>query len=142
MKCLSVKQPFADWILQGIKPRELRIYPLKYQGPLLIHSSKIPDVEFMKQYGIDSLRFRNGCILGMVISKGSIQYAPGSYAWIMESLRIFNPFIPHKGKLGLYDIEMEDLEIDHASEDFEFLERYFARKNVEDGKEVREIPSA
>lgn len=131
MKCLSVKQPFADWILQGIKPRELRSYPIKHRGRLLIHSSKVPAVEFMKLYGIDSSKFRNGMILGVAHVTTAIQYSPGDWAWIMEPLKIFEHGIKYSGKLGLFDVNVEDLEIDRNSEDWKFLNH---------GKNREEIP--
>ena len=40
MKALSVKQPYCDLILQGIKTLEIRSRPTKFRGDLLICSSK------------------------------------------------------------------------------------------------------
>jgi len=62
MKALSLKQPYAELILQGRKKIELRKWNTHFRGDFLIHSSKVPDIEAMKKFG-----FRNlpcGCIVG------------------------------------------------------------------------------
>lgn len=38
--CLSVRQPWADLIVAGIKPFENRTWPCAHRGPLLIHAGK------------------------------------------------------------------------------------------------------
>jgi hypothetical protein len=42
MKALSIKQPHAEHILQGVKTCEIRSWATKHRGPLLICSSKVP----------------------------------------------------------------------------------------------------
>lgn len=55
MKVLSLKQPFAELILQGRKKIELRKWNTKFRGEFLIHASKIPDEEAMKKFGFSEL---------------------------------------------------------------------------------------
>ena len=43
MKTLSLKQPFAELILQGRKTIELRRWNTNLRGDFLIHASKNPD---------------------------------------------------------------------------------------------------
>ena len=45
MKALSIKQPYAELILQGKKKIELRKWNTNFRGEFLIHASKIPDLE-------------------------------------------------------------------------------------------------
>ena len=40
---LSIKQPWAALIVAGLKSIEVRTWPTRRQGPVLIHASKIPD---------------------------------------------------------------------------------------------------
>ncbi len=51
MKALSLKQPFAELILQGRKKIELRKWNTSFRGEFLIHSSKTPDMMNMKKFG-------------------------------------------------------------------------------------------
>jgi hypothetical protein len=62
MKALSLKQPFAELILQGRKTIELRKWNTSFRGRFLIHASKVPDAQAMKKFGFTDLPL--GCILG------------------------------------------------------------------------------
>ena len=62
MKALSLKQPFAELILQGRKTIELRKWNTNFRGEFLIHASKIPDEKAMKELGFNILP--TGAILG------------------------------------------------------------------------------
>ena len=55
MKALSMKQPFAELVLQGRKKIELRKWNTKFRGEFLIHASKIPNKEAMKRFGFSDL---------------------------------------------------------------------------------------
>jgi len=62
MKALSIKQPFAELILQGKKKIELRKWNTNFRGEFLIHAPKIPDRDAMKKFGFSHLIC--GCIVG------------------------------------------------------------------------------
>jgi len=62
MRALSLKQPYAELILQGKKTVELRKWNTKHRGVFLIHASKIPDNEAMKRFNFTSLPI--GAIVG------------------------------------------------------------------------------
>ena len=62
MKTLSIKQPWAELILQARKKIEIRKWNTKFRGEFLVHSPKIPDKESMKKFGFNELP--NGFILG------------------------------------------------------------------------------
>ncbi|MCK4553277.1 ASCH domain-containing protein [Candidatus Pacearchaeota archaeon] len=62
MKTLSIKQPWAELILQARKKIEIRKWNTKFRGEFLIHSSKIPDEASMKKFGFKNLQ--NGFIVG------------------------------------------------------------------------------
>lgn len=55
MKALSLKQPWAELILQGRKKIELRKWNTHFRGNFLIHASKIPDEKGMKRFNFDNL---------------------------------------------------------------------------------------
>lgn len=50
MKCLSVKQPFANLIASGKKKIEIRSWKTSYRGELLIYASKMPDESALKHF--------------------------------------------------------------------------------------------
>jgi predicted transcriptional regulator len=117
MKTLSLKQPFAELILQGKKKIELRKWNTKFRGEFLIHASKNPDKDSMKKFGFESLP--SGAIVGKAklvdvkhyLSKEehdkdkSLHLASsewGSYGFILENPERINP-IPAKGKLNFWD---------------------------------------
>ena len=55
MKVLSLKQPFAELILQGRKTIELRKWNTRFRGEFLIHASKTPDKCAMEKFGFAEL---------------------------------------------------------------------------------------
>lgn len=48
MKALSIKQPWAEMILQGLKTIEVRCWKTEFRGDLLICSSAKPDESLVK----------------------------------------------------------------------------------------------
>jgi hypothetical protein len=110
MKALSVKQPFASWLIEGIKLAEHRTYPAKFRGDVVIHSSKLPDAEFCFEYGLDLSKsdlFPFGCLLGIVEIYDCIDLGLGIFAWKVRNPRLFIVPVPMKGRLGFWDVEDE-----------------------------------
>lgn len=127
MKALTIKQPWASLIMQGIKKYEFRSWQTKYRGDILIHSSKQVDKEAMKKYSKYLNSAPAGVILGVVTITDCIKkseefkqilinekcdvYTKSSfesnYGWKIENVRVFDPPIKAKGNLGLWNYEME-----------------------------------
>jgi len=55
MKALSLKQPWAELILQGKKTIETRTWNTNFRGEFLIHASGNIDEEGMRTYGFKDL---------------------------------------------------------------------------------------
>jgi hypothetical protein len=121
MKTLSIKQPYAELILQGKKKIELRKWNTDFRGEFLIHSSKNPDEEAIKKFGFKDLA--NGFILGKVKLIGVKLYkneeehkkdknlhlaesAWGNYGFILENPERIKP-IPAKGQLNFWDFNLK-----------------------------------
>jgi hypothetical protein len=121
MKVLSLKQPFAELILQGRKKIELRKWNTKFRGEFLIHASKTPDLEAMRRFGFETLA--TGCILGKanLVSvkhyENSEQHSAdknlhlansiwGNYGFVLENVERFEKVIPCKGKLNFWNYEL------------------------------------
>ena len=120
MKALSLKQPWAELILQGKKKIELRKWNTKFRGEFLIHSSKIPDKEGMKKFGFKDLKC--GFIIGKVNLIDVKKYEDnrefekdknlhlatkewGQYGFILENPRRIKP-MEAKGSLGFWNFEV------------------------------------
>jgi hypothetical protein len=64
MKALSLKQPWAELVLQGKKRIEIRKWNTKFRGEFFIHASKIPDMNAMKKFDFKESELPLGFIVG------------------------------------------------------------------------------
>lgn len=65
MKAITIKQPFASLIANGIKEYEFRTWKTKYRGKLLIHAGKSVDKKAMEKFACYNLDYPLGCIIGI-----------------------------------------------------------------------------
>jgi hypothetical protein len=75
-KCLSLKQPYAELLVSGIKTIEVRKWKTKFRGQFLVHASKNIDEKACKRLKIDQAKLVTGAVVGKaslydVISYGS-----------------------------------------------------------------------
>lgn len=119
MKALSLKQPYAELILEGRKTIELRKWNTNFRGEFLIHSSKTSDVNAMKKYGFDELP--NGFILGKA-NLIDVKHYPneeehkkdkdkhlasnfwGDFGFVLKDIERITP-IAAKGNLNFWEFE-------------------------------------
>lgn len=103
MKGLSVKQPWASLIVDGIKDVENRSRYTQYRGPLLIHASKVHDAVPLAE------TLPAGAIIGQVnlvdcCKRSASPWAEmGKYHWVLSDARPFDKPVPYPGRLGLFD---------------------------------------
>ena len=129
MKVLSLTEPYATLIKNGIKTIETRSWKTSYRGRLYIHASstKIPKTykdnkELMSLVDINDLNYRNIiCMCDLVdcvemtdefindIKKNKKNeyitgiYSNGRYAWIFKNIEILDNPIKAKGHLGIWN---------------------------------------
>ncbi len=126
MKALTIKQPWADLIIAGIKDIENRTWKTSYRGRVLIHTSKSPcsrgDLE---AYPLPALaghieiskyspsQFTGGAIIGSVELVDCVMNHPsewaekGVYNWILaDPVKFEKPILDIKGMLGLWDYKV------------------------------------
>ena len=118
MKVLSIKQPYAELIVQGKKTIELRKWNTKFRGEFLIHASKIPDKKAMEKFNFKDLPL--GAIVGKVTItevkkyKNEQEHAEdqhlhlasihwGNYGFILKNPQRIEPIIPAKGQLNFWE---------------------------------------
>lgn len=127
MKVLTIKQPFASLIAEGIKEYEFRTWKTKYRGELLIHAGKSIDKKAMKKYEKYNLEYPIGSIIAKVtitdcikiddntkkilkeknifVYENAIKNEDGKlYGFKLENVEKVNP-IKVNGKLGLWDYD-------------------------------------
>ena len=63
MKVLTIKQPFATLIAEGLKEYEFRTWKTKYRGEFLIHAGKSIDKKAMEKFEQYHFEYPIGCII-------------------------------------------------------------------------------
>ncbi len=63
MKAITIKQPFATLIAEGLKEYEFRTWKTKYRGEILIHAGKGIDQKAMAKFAHLNLEYPLGCII-------------------------------------------------------------------------------
>ncbi len=125
-KCLSVSQPFADLIIKGKKTIELRKWNTRFRGEFLIHSPTKIKSDDCKRLGINEANLRTGAIIGKAViydvkiyktkkemqSDKKYHFASDEpyrkYGFLLKNAKEFKIPIPTKGKLGFFDIRLDD----------------------------------
>ncbi len=116
MKVLSLRQPYAEWVISGKKTIELRSWNTKYRGKLLIHASGkhstlptgaiIGSVELVdvKEYNNEK-EFAEDKDKHLAGTKWTLPFAkrPFKYGFILRNPKRFEKPIPVKGRLGLWE---------------------------------------
>jgi ASCH domain len=106
LKALSVKQPWANLIVNGSKTIETRKWYTPYRGDLLIVTSKNPPIH------------PAGCAVAIVrlvdcrpMAQQDERFAlcdlyVGAYSWLLTDVRPIDP-VPVTGALGLFDVDLD-----------------------------------
>jgi len=119
MRALSLKQPWAQLVVDGRKKIELRKWNTNFRGRFLIHASKVPDFDAMKRFGFDNLP------LGQIVGKANLVEVKhylkksefkddknlhlatsdwGEYGFMLDNIEKVKP-IEAKGQLGFWDFK-------------------------------------
>jgi hypothetical protein len=106
MKALSIQQPWANMIASGDKSIETRTWKTNHRGPLLIVSSKTPDIA-PAGYAIAVAELVD-CRPMSVLDEPAARCRKydGAFAWVLDNVHRIEPF-PVRGQPGLFDVEME-----------------------------------
>ena len=127
MKAITIKQPYATLIAEGLKEYEFRTWKTKYRGEILIHAGKGVDKVAMKRFAHLNLEYPSGCIIAkatladcveiddtmkstlreknFLVYQGTTEDADWhGYGFKMESVEKISP-IPVDGKLSLWEYD-------------------------------------
>jgi hypothetical protein len=129
MKCLSLRQPYAELLVSGKKTIELRKWNTNFRGKFLIHASKNVNKERCKFLGIDHTKLYIGMIIGRAIlydvkkydnkihlmgDKNSHYADPNifdshMYSFMVKNAQRLKHPIPYSGKLGFFEVNESNL---------------------------------
>lgn len=89
MKVITIKQPFATLIAEGLKEYEFRTWKTKFRGDILIHAGKGIDKKAMKRYEHLNLEYPSG----QIIAKATITDCIYVDDNLKEQLQKKNPLV-------------------------------------------------
>jgi predicted transcriptional regulator len=100
MMCLSIRQPFADLIVLGMKRVEFRNWNTEFRGEFLVHASKTMDKKTSEKNLV------TGAIIGKVTLYSVRRYKNKKYhyGFLLKHPRRFKEPIPMAGKLHFFDV--------------------------------------
>ena len=128
MRVLSIKEPFASLICEGIKHIETRSWKTNYRGEIYIHASraKVPKNDERINRLIKMLNGKE-LNMGKIICKCKLvdcvymteeyikdmkenneieylcgHYEVGRYSWVLEDVEVLDEKIEAKGRLGIW----------------------------------------
>ena len=127
MKVLSIKEPYATLIKDGVKTYETRSWKTNYRGEIYIHASLTQSKSETYETAIKYLKSEPKpgyilCLCKLVdcipMTKEFIdyinretkeaeygRYSEDRYAWKLELIEVLNEPIKAKGKLGIWNYE-------------------------------------
>lgn len=124
MKVITLKQPWATLVAEGIKKYEFRSWKTNYRGKVLIHAGAGIDKTEMKRFENLNLDFPSKKIIAEVeledcleldnelnkkiIAENNIAYGTKTrtgYAWKLKNVKKINSDKIINGKLGLWNID-------------------------------------
>jgi hypothetical protein len=108
---ISVRQPFAWLIVEGLKDIENRDWKLFHRGPVLIHAGlnwyDVPVDELEKYYDVQIPgELPRGGIVGLAnavdcVTQSSSKWFQGEYGFVLQDARKFD-LVPCRGRLNLF----------------------------------------
>ncbi len=124
---LSIRQPWVELILRGVKSIELRKWTTDYRGPLWLHASmKMDD---LSPYVPEDTPLFVGGYVGCAVLRTILtmdprrwegwrvhhchpgRYLPGHFGWVLSDVVRFRAPLRAPGKLGLFEPTAEHLTI-------------------------------
>lgn len=126
MRAITLKQPWATLVAEGLKKYEFRSWKINYRGEILIHAGKGIDSDAMKKFEHLKLNYPCSKILAKVeivdciklnkkINKSIIseneliygdKYNRTGYAWKLDNIEKINIDNNISGKQGIWNIEL------------------------------------
>ena len=128
VKALTIREPWASLIVNGYKEYEFRNWKTNYRGKILIHAGIGSDKEYLDRFKEYDLEYGKGEIIGeaelidcikvsdefqkVLNNKNRLVYGSNNYdqkyAWKLINIKKYDKRIPVKGKLSLWEYDIND----------------------------------
>ena len=125
MKVITLKQPWATLVAEGLKKYEFRSWQTSYRGEILIHAGKAVDKEYIKKFEHLNLKYPKSRIIAKatiedciklnseinknIIGENELIYghnpAREGFAWKLGNIEKINIEKEINGKLGIWNYE-------------------------------------
>jgi hypothetical protein len=124
MKVLTLKQPWATLVAEGIKQYEFRSWKTNYRGKILIHAGSSIEKQELNRFKELNLEYPSKKIIAeaelvdclplddelnkKIISENNIAYGNKErtgYAWVLKNIKKIDSNKEIKGQLGLWNIK-------------------------------------
>lgn len=133
MRALTLREPWASLVLEGVKTIETRSWATRYRGELLIHAgcSRVPRGD---AHAAELMALLTGPLhCGMIVARCELvdcvridedyarelarrepvnyicgDFTPGRYAWVLGDVRTLERPVPARGRLGLWNWEPDE----------------------------------
>ena len=108
LKAISLQQPYANLVASGRKTIETRVWGTSYRGDLLICASLS---------GVGEPKGLALCVVELYLIRpmtpadaaaACIDLYPRAQAWLTRNRRVLKQPFPVKGRLGLYEVEVDE----------------------------------
>lgn len=129
MKVITLKQPWASLVAEGLKKYEFRSWKYTYKGEILIHAGKSVDKEAMEKFKHLNLKYPTSKIIAKVkiiecikltneinkqiTNENKLIYGSNpnrtGYAWKLELLEKINTNKEISGKQGIWNINIKEV---------------------------------
>lgn len=129
MKVLTLKQPWATLVAEGIKKYEFRTWKTNYRGKILIHAGagiekkeldrfknlnlNYPSKRIIAEIEIEDCLELDDKLNEKIINENNIAYGSkkrNGYAWKLKNVKKINIDKEINGKLGLWNIDLEQID--------------------------------
>jgi hypothetical protein len=125
MKCISLKQPYAELLISGKKTIECRTWSTRFRGDFFIHASKTVDIEACIYYNMNINLVVKGSIIGKALIYNIKKYVSNEefvldknkhlslqklenkiiYGFLIKDAVRFTKTIPYLGNLGFFEVD-------------------------------------
>ena len=129
MKVITLKQPWATLVAEGIKKYEFRTWKTNYRGKVLIHAGagiekkeldkfkelnlEYPSKRILAEAEIEECLELDDILNDKIIHENNIAYGSKrrtGYAWKLKNIKKINVDKEINGQLGLWNIDLKDLD--------------------------------
>jgi len=127
MKALTLRQPYAELMVQGKKTIEIRMWNTKFRGEFLVHSAKNIFLNDYTKFRLDPKKLVTGKIIGKVTLVDVKKYETieefgadfdkhkaedrwfrkPCFGFILENSKRLDKPIPARGSLTFFDFDLK-----------------------------------